>query len=180
MKKSIRYKKNLVRAIWYILCVVRDKNFDMRKYRNDENYKNPVCNTVGCAAGHLTAIIPKNLIIYFRSENIDFQNTIQPLLGLASYEYSYLFSGRWYQVDNTRLGFAYRAFKLLAGYKVGLEDEVDTAYELTQYQPKLTQAEMVKDLADKLAAYCVRYNLKIPHIYSRKAKSHGKTKKGSD
>ena len=179
MKKSIRYKKNLVRAIWYILCVVRDKDFNMRSYRQNGQCTDSVCKSVGCAAGHLTTIIPEHLIIRYIC-NIDFQDTIQPLLGLSYYEFSYLFSGRWYPVDNTRLGFAYRAFKLLAGYKVELEDEFDTAYALTQYQPKLTQAEMVKDLADKLAAYCVRYNLKIPHIYSRKAKSHGKTKKGSD
>ena len=112
-------KINMLKAVYYLYTQVPPERFDMREYRSKyknklADFSNPVCNTVGCAAGHLTSIVPKEKIIYkFKKKEIFFYKTLNSILSIDINQYSFLFAGNWEEEDNTLEGACQRILYLL-------------------------------------------------------------------
>ena len=112
-------KINMLKAVYYLYTQVPSERFDMAVYRSEyknilEDCSNPVCNTVGCAAGHLTAIVPKKKIIYkYSKKEINFYQSFISILSIDLYKYTFLFGGDWKADDNTLEGACQRILYLL-------------------------------------------------------------------
>ena len=116
-------QENLIKAALYFHKEVPKDLFDIRYFRQAHNevwadFTDPICNTIGCATGHLTAIIPKNEIIYHPTQRINFIETSCKFLGITKQQWSYLFEKSWYFVDETLEGVIKRIFHLLDGNEV--------------------------------------------------------------
>lgn len=111
-------KINMLKAVYYIYTQVSDDMFDMEAYRRGTELTRK-CNTVGCAYGHLTSIIPTHKIkryeppSYSSRRDIDFQDTVDSILDVSDEEGSFLSDWRWSRLDNTRNGFCQRVLYLL-------------------------------------------------------------------
>lgn len=112
-------KINILKAVYFLYTQVPKERFNMSHYR--ANYKNKKysvikakCKTVGCAAGHLTAIVPNEKIKrIITSRDIWFFDTISEVLSISERYYIFLFSDLWINFDNTVEGACQRFLYLL-------------------------------------------------------------------
>ncbi len=92
--------ERLLQAKEFLSTVPEDK-FDMTNWRGVfDNLKSIKCETVGCAMGWLTEIIPEKFIIRNKSSIIDegviqFQLTGICYFGLTQKEFTFLFGAEW-------------------------------------------------------------------------------------
>lgn len=119
------HKPNLLKAVEYLYFHVKESQFNIIQFRLDSpkhaaDLNNPICNSIGCAAGHLTAIIPEHKIIRYesivlgkKSDVINFYLTTKGSLELHDYEWRFLFSPHWILHDKTLKGVCKRIIYLL-------------------------------------------------------------------
>lgn len=112
------HKINILKAVYFLYTQVPEEQFDMKLYRTFykdkiEDNTNPICNTVGCAAGWLTAIVPESKIFRFDDKTIDYKDTMESILDITCPETWFLFSGEWIDHDNTLQGACKRFLYLL-------------------------------------------------------------------
>jgi hypothetical protein len=90
--------------------------FDMLDYRSGDK-STPECDSVGCMVGHLTAIDSENVMKnYIMSDgSIHFLNWTMDYFEVDGYEWDYLFSSYWAEVDNTLEGAIARMRRLANG-----------------------------------------------------------------
>lgn len=117
------FKQRLLEDADWLEANVSQDMFDMEDYRKGD-LLSPVCNSVGCAVGHLTGKYPEDfeddayleLQVSFtdRVVIIDFSNwsSIKYFGGewreIDDVAWEFLFSGRWSSADNTVKGAANR------------------------------------------------------------------------
>ena len=106
-------KEFLLEMADYIETIPQE-DFDMGRYRADEDFKSAYCNTVGCALGHCTHLFPEEEIKRWEDGIINFVKTSE-YLGLTDPEWKWCFSGDWYYKDNTPKGAAKRIRMLVNG-----------------------------------------------------------------
>ena len=93
----------------------------MGKYRtyDDDDFKNPVCGSVGCTVGTCTVLDAKNVMnnfinsggeIYFHAWSEDFTGLLG---GEYENEWEWCFASKWKTTDNTPTGAALRIEWLL-------------------------------------------------------------------
>lgn len=126
-------KINMLKAVYFLYTQVPEERFDMqhyRKYYKNENpdNRNPICTTVGCAAGWLTAIIPKEKIIRGFHKSILFDDTLRFVLNITHMQNVFLFAGNWSFSDNTLEGACKRFLYLLITENPDLEIKTDHPY----------------------------------------------------
>ena len=95
-------KENLKKAIDYLEADYDDINerFNMRYYRNDEFDEDfPICNSVGCLVGHLTAIDADNVNDNFKVQNarIRFEDWSYNFFGVScgNPDWNFMFGNKW-------------------------------------------------------------------------------------
>jgi hypothetical protein len=108
-------KQRLLEAADWAEKNIDPKMFDMGHYR--EGQHTPECNSVGCMVGHLTAIDADNIgKNYIRSDgSIKFAQWSTYYFELEVYEWGYVFSAAWAEVDNTLEGAIARMRRLANG-----------------------------------------------------------------
>lgn len=81
--------------------------FDMETYR-EGYHDNTICNSVGCALGHLTALFPE-LVEYGKHGDIKFWEIPYSYFGMTDDKaINYCFASEWHVIDNTTQGCADR------------------------------------------------------------------------
>ena len=95
-------KENLQKGVDYLEANYYDINerFNMRYFRDKGlNDDSPICNSVGCLVGHLTAIDADNIIINYKFgySPLDFQNWSKDFFGVGVYEkgWDFMFDSAW-------------------------------------------------------------------------------------
>ena len=136
-------KKNLIKAVEHLLTVPKER-FNIREFRLDYEGKNadktnPICETVGCGAGHLTAIIPQEQIIYNMAGTIDFFSTTLRYLRLNMFRWDYLFSQFWENFDNSLYGICQRIIYLIKNNKIPSD-----YFDCSHYNTINVEAELVE------------------------------------
>lgn len=126
-------KINMLKAVYFLYTQVPEEQFDMEHYRNVYKNKlvdnrNPICETIGCAAGWLTAIVPLNKILRYSDKTIDYSNTIASILDINISEFWFLFRGLWQGYDNTIEGACKRFLYLLITDKLDLKVKFNHPY----------------------------------------------------
>jgi hypothetical protein len=116
-------KQRLLDAADWAEKNIDPKMFDMGSFRTGGSLE-PECDSIGCMIGHLTAIDAKNIRenYLFSDGGIKFGQWSYYYFELKNYEWDYLFSTNWGQVDNTPQGAIERMRKLANGMT---EDELD-------------------------------------------------------
>jgi hypothetical protein len=120
-------KQRLLDAADWAEKNIDPKMFDMTIYRSvDES--SPECNSLGCMVGHLTAIDADNIgKNYIRSDgSIKFAQWSRDYFELEVYEWGYVFSAAWAEVDNTLEGAIARMRRLANGIS---EEEIKKELE---------------------------------------------------
>lgn len=122
-------KINMLKAMYFLYTQVLEERFSMKYYRKwykDEkpDNTNPICETIGCAAGWLTAIVPLHKIIHDDDKTIDYYETMRSLLDITKPKAWFLFRGGWASYDNTLQGACKRFLYLLITKKSELENQV--------------------------------------------------------
>ena len=144
-------KKNLIKAVELFMQIPQDR-FDMLSYRRPYkniivNNKNKFCETVGCGAGHLTAIIPDTQIVLKR-RSIDYLKTSLIYLDLCLDEWRFLFEAEWTKIDNTPRGLCQRIIYLLKNeneiYSQITVEELENIYNRTEYYNIDVEAELIE------------------------------------
>ena len=120
---------NLLKAVYYLYTQVPAEKFDMRVYRHYGNFKNKYCRTVGCAMGHLTAIIPKDKILRDNNKKIIFLYTGKQALNINDKQYLFLFKGDYADLDNSIKGACQRILYLLTSKRPNLEVKSNHPYK---------------------------------------------------
>jgi len=106
-------KKLLLRMADHIETIPQE-DFDMGRFRADDDRTSISCNSVGCALGHCLHLFSKEQIEYDLHEEIDFFRTAKHL-DLTNSEWKWCFSGDWCYKDNTPKGAAKRIRMLANG-----------------------------------------------------------------
>ena len=120
---------NLLKAAYYLYTQVPAEIFDMQVYRMNNSLKNKYCRTVGCAMGHLTAIIPEDKILRDNNKRIFFLYTGKQALDINSNQYSFLFSGYYANLDNSIKGACQRILYLLTSKRPNLDVKSNHPYK---------------------------------------------------
>jgi len=115
-------KVNLQKMADYIKTIPQ-QSFDMSIYREEYNYYDPECESVGCIIGHCTIIDKENVKANYvddLSGEIDFHKWSEQFTGLKSIspEWNFLFSMDWKDVDNSIKGAVQRLEYIISGCKV--------------------------------------------------------------
>ncbi len=77
------------------LKTVPEERFDVKFYRQGDHKSRSIkrlCDTVGCAMGWLTGMIPESDIVRYEDKIINFNLTGQKYFGLKNSEMKFLFS----------------------------------------------------------------------------------------
>lgn len=122
-------KINLLKAVYYLYTQVLAEKFDMRVYRKNSSFKPKYCQTVGCAMGHLTAIIPDDKILRDYNKKIIFLYTGKQALDINDNQYLFLFNGYYADLDNSIKGACQRILYLLTSKRPNLEVKSNHPYK---------------------------------------------------
>ena len=112
-------RDNLQRMADHLKINVKQENFDMYKYRGDDDFSSPVCGSVGCTVGNCTVLDVENVIKNFTDSDgeIEFGAWSEDFTGLLGVEYeaewAWCFDSTWKTTDNTPIGAALRIELLL-------------------------------------------------------------------
>ena len=90
--------------------------FDIEFTRKGDK-ESPVCNTIGCMVGHLTAIDADNVSENYtvKKLSINFMDWSQDYFDIDDIEWYYLFSAKWAKQDGTLNGAIERMRSLANG-----------------------------------------------------------------
>jgi len=122
-------KINLLKAVYYLYTQVPAEKFDMLVYRKNSCFTNKYCQTVGCAMGHLTAIIPKDKILRYYNKKIIFLDTGKLALDINFNQYLFLFNGDYAYLDNSIKGACQRILYLLTSKNPNLKVKSNHPYK---------------------------------------------------
>ena len=110
-------RDNLQLMVNHLKTNVKQKNFDMGKYRVLYDLINPECGSVGCTIGTCTVLDVENVIENFTNPNgvIDFLSWSKDFTGICRIEdeWAWCFGSIWSETDNTPIGAALRIEWLL-------------------------------------------------------------------
>jgi len=112
-------RENLQLMADHLKTNVIPENFHMNQYRGDDDFKNPVCGSVGCTVGTCSVLDVENVIENFTDSDgvIDFLDWSVDFTGLLGVEYEceweWCFGSTWATTDNTPTGAALRIEWLL-------------------------------------------------------------------
>lgn len=100
-------KENLQRMADYIRKIPQEM-FSMDDYRKGQRVL-PECDSVGCVVGHCTILDADNIMRFIDSAGeIDFERWAKWFANINSACFSWCFSYKWVNVDNTPTGAAAR------------------------------------------------------------------------
>jgi len=129
-------EKNLVKLAKFILSDVSDEQFNMKYFRSDvgdslKKFKSKEdCGTVGCALGWAPFVEGLEVIEsdFDERNHIIFELYSKRVFGYYCGDVlNFMFSGYWYEIDNTREGFVRRVVYFL-------EDGGYFSYTTNQYK----------------------------------------------
>ena len=111
-------RENLQLMAAHLKTNVIPENFDMEKYRgDDDDFSNPVCGSVGCTVGTCSVLDVENVIENFTNSDgrIEFTAWSEDFTGLLGVEdeWGWCFASDWKTKDNTPTGAALRIEWLL-------------------------------------------------------------------
>jgi hypothetical protein len=95
---------NLLKMAEYIATVPQEM-FDMKYYRERDDFASHKCNSVGCVLGHCT-VLDKAAKLPKHFSEIDFVDWSEGFTGIGfmDNEWNWCFHGMWNEVDNTPIG----------------------------------------------------------------------------